>query len=153
MVLGVGEGRLFEVADPVVVPVPGGPPAGKTFRRYDQGQMLLMPPSLDEWLPEGHLARFVSELVDETLNLEPFVASYTEARGFPPYDPRMMLKLLLYGYVTGVRSSRAIERGCHEQVPFRFLAANATPDFRSIGRFRRRHLEALKALFVESLEL
>jgi transposase len=144
---------LFEMPDPVEVPLPGRPPGGKTFRHYDPHQVLLMPPSLDEWLPEDHLARFVSELVDESLDLEPFWASYTEARGFPPYDPRLMLKLLLYGYVTGVRSSRAIEQACCEQVAFRFLAANAAPDFRSIARFRRRHLAALKGLFVESLRL
>ena len=97
-----------------------------------------VPPSIDDWLPEGHLARFVSELVEEVLDLEPFRASYTEARGFPPYDPRLMLKLLIYGYVTGVRSSRAIERRCHDDVAFRFLAANAAPDYRSVARFRRR---------------
>jgi len=112
-----------------------------------------VPPSIDDWLPEGHLARFVSELVEEVLDLEPFLASYTEARGFPPYDPRLMLKLLIYGYVTGVRSSRAIERRCHDDVAFRFLAANAAPDYRSVARFRRRHLDALKALFLQALGL
>ena len=102
---------------------------------------------------EGHLCRFVSELVDEVLDLEPFLAAYTEQRGYPPYDPRLMVKLLVYGYITGVRSSRAIERSCTDSVPFRFLAANQAPDFRSIARFRQRHLQALRGLFVESLEL
>lgn len=125
----------------------------KVFRAYDPGQAFLMPPSLDEWLPEDHLARFVSELVDEVLDLEPFLAAYVEARGFPPYDPRLMLKILIYGYTTGVRSSRRIERRCHDDVAFRFLAANQAPDFRSVARFRRRHLEALEALFVEVLAL
>jgi transposase len=115
----------------------------KTFRAYDPHQVFLLPPSIDDWLPEGHLARFVSELVEEVLDLEPFLASYTEARGFPPYDPRLMLKLLIYGYVTGVRSSRAIERRCHDDVAFRFLAANTAPDYRCVARFRRRHLNAL----------
>ncbi|MGC8511650.1 MAG: transposase, partial [Acidimicrobiales bacterium] len=115
----------------------------KTFRHYDQRQQFLIPPSIDEWLPEEHLARFVSDLVEEALDLEPFFASYTEAKGFPPYNPRMMLKLIIYGYSTGVRSSRAIEKACWEDVPFRWLSANQTPDFRSIARFRRRHLVAL----------
>jgi len=148
-----GEDRLFEVpvVDPVVAPV--RPRVDKTFRAYDPDQVFLMPPALGEWLPEDHLARFVSELVDETVDLEPFLASYTEGRGFPPYDPRLMLKLLIYGYVTGVRSSRKIEARCHDDVAFRFLAANAAPDQRSIARFRRRHLDALKGLFLESLLL
>ena len=125
----------------------------KTFRPYDRDQMYLLPPSIDDWVPEGHLCRFVSELVDEVLDLEPFLAAYTEQRGYPPYDPRLMVKLLVYGYITGVRSSRAIERSCTDSVPFRFLAANQTPDFRSIARFRQRHLQALRGLFLESLEL
>jgi transposase len=126
---------------------------GKRFRRFDPHQVLLLPPSLDDWLPEGHLARFVAELVDEVLDLGPILASYTETRGYPPYDPRLMLRLLIYGYSTGVRSSRAIERKCVDDVGFRFLAADAAPDFRSIARFRRRHLAALADLFVQSLRL
>jgi transposase len=74
---------------------------GKTFRRFDLGQVLLLPPSLDDWLPEGHLARFVAELVDEVLDLGPILADYTEKRGYPPYDPRLMLRLLIYGYSVG----------------------------------------------------
>ena len=128
-------------------------PAHKVFRHYDPHQDFLIPPSLDDWLAKGHLARFVAELVDEGLDLEPFLASYKEPRGYPPYDPRLMLKILLYGYVSGVRSSRALERACVDVVAFRWLAANQAPDFRSIARFRRRHLEALRELFRESLEL
>lgn len=145
--------RMFEV--PVVERVEPLVKArvDKTFRPYDPHQVFLLPPSLDDWLPDDHLARFVSELVDETVDLEPFLASYTEGRGFPPYDPRLMLKLLIYGYVTGVRSSRKIEKACHDDVAFRFLAANAVPDQRSIARFRRRHLDALKGLFLQSLLL
>jgi len=132
-------------------PLSGG--VNKTFRHYDQSQQFLIPPSLDDWLPEGHLARFISDLVEGVLDLEPFLAGYKEVRGFPPYDPRLMLKLVLYGYVTGTRSSRAIERACTDVVAFRWLTANAAPDFRSIARFRRRHLTALRELFGVSLGL
>jgi len=86
-------------------------------------------------------------------DLSPFLASYTEARGFPPYHPRLMLKVLLYGYATGVRSSRKIETRCHDDVAFRYLEANGAPDFRSIARFRARHLAALEALFLQALTL
>lgn len=148
-----GEDRLFDVPVVEAVEAPEKVRVDKTFRSYDPHQVFLMPPSIDDWLAEDHLARFVSELVDETVDLEPFLASYTEGRGFPPYDPRLMLKLLIYGYVTGVRSSRGIEKACGDDVAFRFLAANTAPHYRSIARFRRRHLEALKALFVQSLLL
>lgn len=148
----VGDERLFEVGPAVEVPSARGR-VDKTFRRYDPHQVFLLPPSIDDWLPEGHLARFVSELVEEVVDLEPFLVSYTEGRGFPPYDPRLMVKLLVYGYVTGVRSSRGIEKACHDDVGFRFLAANVAPDHRSVARFRRRHLQALKGLFLESLLL
>ncbi|WP_425556062.1 IS1182 family transposase [Kitasatospora nipponensis] len=127
--------------------------ADKTFRVFDPHQVLLLPPSLDDWLPEGHLARFVADLVDEVLDLSPVLADYTEKRGYPPYDPRLMVRLLIYGYTTGVRSSRAIERKCADDVAFRFLAADQAPDFRSIARFRRRHLDALSDLFTQSLQL
>lgn len=145
--------HLFDAgeAEPVESPVKG--PVDKTFRSYDPDQMFLMPPSIADWVPEDHLARFVSELVDEVVDLGPFLAVYTEKRGFPPYDPRLMLKLLIYGYTTGVRSSRKIEKACHDDVAFRFLAANQAPDFRSVARFRRRHLTALDALFLEILKL
>jgi transposase len=126
---------------------------GKTFRRFDPGQILLMPPSLDDWLPQDHLARFVAELVDEVLDLSAIRASYAEVRGYPPYDPRLMVRLLVYGYTTGVRSSRAIERKCVDDVAVRFLAADQAPDYRSIARFRRRHLDALAGLFIQSLRL
>src|SRR5215468_12614046 len=105
------------------------------FRRFDPDQILLMPPSLDEWLPEDHLARFVAELVDEVLDLGPVLADYTERRGYPPYDPRLMVRLLIYGYTTGIRSSRAIERRCADDVAFRFLAADQAPDL-ATGRLK-----------------
>src|SRR5487761_2372368 len=147
--------QLFAV-DLTPIETEGDPLSGgvnKTFRHYDQSQQFLIPPSLDEWLPDGHLARFISDLVENVLDLGPFLTAYKEVRGYPPYDPRLMLKLLLYGYVTGTRSSRAIERACSDVVAFRWLAANVAPDFRSIARFRRRHLVALRALFGVSLGL
>lgn len=149
-----GEDGLFEV-ESVEKKRPMGPAAGvdKTFRAFDPHQVLLLPPSLDDWLPEDHLARFVADLVDEVLDLGPVLADYTERRGYPPYDPRLMVRLLIYGYTTGIRSSRAIERKCVDDVAFRFLAADQAPDFRSIARFRRRHLDALAGLFTQSLRL
>jgi transposase len=147
--------QLFEVdlelPEPAGVRVPAG--AAKTFRRYDPHQCLLLPPSLDDWLPEDHEARFISEVVDELLDLSEVYAAYVESAGAPPYDPRMMLKLLLYAYATGVTSSREMERRCHLDVAFRWLSANEAPDYRSISRFRRRHLAALPSLFVQVLFL
>jgi transposase len=128
-------------------------PVDKTFRPFDPDQVLLLPPSLDDWLPAEHLARFVAELVDEHLDLSRVRAAYTEGRGAPPFDPRLMVRLLIYGYTTGVRSSRAIERRCVDDVPFRWLACGAAPDYRSIARFRKRHLSALAQLFLQALKL
>ena len=113
----------------------------------------MLPPSLDDWLPDEHLARFIADLVDEHLALSRIHAVYTETRGGPPYDPRLMVRILLYGYTTGVRSSRAIERKCVDDVPFRWLAAGGAPDYRAIARFRKRHLSALGHLFVQALVL
>lgn len=95
---------LFEVAAEEYVEAAGvGPrgPVDKTFRAFDPGQDLLLPPSLDEWLPAGHLARFIADLVDGHLDLSRIRAAYTEGRGAPPYDPRLMVRILLYGYTTG----------------------------------------------------
>lgn len=127
--------------------------AGKTFRRFEPDQILLMAPSLNEWLPEDHLARFVAEMVDEVLDLSAIYEDYREVRGYRPYDPRLMVRLLVYGYSVGVRSSRAIARRCVDDVAFRFLAADQAPDFGSIARFRRRHLDSLAGLFTQSLLL
>lgn len=128
-------------------------PVVKTFRLFAPDQGLLLPPSLDDWLPAGHLVRFIADLVDEHLDLSRIHSAYTEVRGGPPYDPRLMVRILLYGYTTGVRSSRAIERKCVDDVPFRWLAAGAAPDYRAIARFRKRHLSALGHLFVQALAL
>jgi transposase len=140
-----------EETDAVQKEEPG--PVEKSFRPYDPNQVLLLPPSLEEWLPERHLARFVSELVEEALDLSAIRAADPEERGSPPYDPRLMVKLLIYGYCTGQRSSRGIEKRCWDDVGFRYLAAGAAPDYRSIARFRRRHLEALAGLFLQALQL
>jgi len=146
--------RLFEV-ETGSVPGRAVTPAGaaKRFRHYDQSQSLLLPPSLDDWLPEDHEARFISDVVENMLDLSCVYDSYTEASGAPPYDPAMMLKLLLYAYSIGITSSREMERRCHVDVAFRWLSANAAPDYRSISRFRRRHLRAIDALFVQVLAL
>jgi len=126
----------------------------KTFRPYCPEQVVLMAPVLSEWLPEGHLAHFVSDLVESgALDLSAVYASYEEERGFPPYDPRLMVKLLVYGYAVGVTSSRKLERATFEDVAVRMLCADQHPDFRSVGRFRVRHLEALAGLLVQSLRL
>ena len=139
--------------DRVELPVAPRVPVDKTFRPFNPDQVLLLPPSLDDWLPAEHLARFVAELVDEHLDLSRIRAAYTEGRGAPPFDPRLMVRLLVYGYTTGVRSSRAIERRCVDDVPFRWLACGAAPDYRSIARFRKRHLSALAQLFLQALKL
>ena len=146
--------KLFEV-EPEPVPARTLAPAGaqKRFRHYDQSQSFLLPPSLDDWLPEDHEARFISDVVDTMLDLDCIYDSYTEASGAPPYDPAMMLKLLLFAYSIGVTSSREMERRCHTDVAFRWLSANAAPDYRSLSRFRRRHLSTIDALFVQVLAL
>ena len=125
----------------------------KTYLPYDPDQQLLLPAALQEWLPEDHLAYFISDVVDQ-LDLSAITARYEqERRGGPPYHPRMMVKVLLYGYCTGVASSRRIAQRLHEDIAFRVLAANNTPDFRTISDFRKDHLEALADLFLQVLEL
>jgi transposase len=126
----------------------------KTFRPYAPDQVLLMSPVLSEWVPEGDLAHFVSDLIETgALDLSAIYASYEEERGYPPYDPRLMVKLLVYGYANGVMSSRKLEAATYRDVAVRMLCAGQHPDFRSIGRFRRRHLVALGELFVQALRL
>jgi transposase len=125
----------------------------KEYRPYSPDQLLLLPPSLREWLPEGHLAYFISDLVD-TFDLTAIEAVYEdELRGGPPYHPAMMVKVLLYAYTQGVYASRRIARRLHEDVAFRVLAAGNAPDFRTLSDFRKRHLDALKALFPQVLAL
>jgi transposase len=126
---------------------------GQNFIACDRDQVLLLPPDMAEWLPEGHLARFVIELVDQ-LDLGGIYAAYrADGRGRPAYDPAMMTALVLYNYAVGVRSSRVIERRCVEDVACRVIAANRAPDHSTISDFRRRHQEALSGLFLEVLSL
>jgi transposase len=125
----------------------------KTFRRYDQDQPMLLAPDVRDWLPADHPARWVDDLVEHGLDLAPFYDDYTQARGAPPYEPRLMVKLLVYGYSNGITSSRELERRCHHDVAFMFLTAQAAPDFVAISRFRKRHLKAFEALFTQALSL
>jgi transposase/IS5 family transposase len=124
----------------------------EVFRPYLPDQLLLLPPSLSDWVPEGHLARFVSDLVEE-LELSEIEGVYEEERGQPPYHPRMLVKVLLYGYATGVYSSRRIARQLVDSVAFRYLAAGNEPDFRTVNAFRKRHGAALSELFEQVLRM
>ena len=124
-----------------------------TFRPYAPDQSLLLPPDVREWLPEGHLAHHISDLVDD-LDLTAFYAPYEgDGRRNAPYEPRMMVKVLLYAYATGVFSSRRVARRLEEDVAFRVLAAGNFPQHRTLCEFRRRHLEDFQALFVEVVRL
>ncbi len=125
----------------------------KTYRPYDPDQQLLLPAALREWLPDDHLAYFISDVVDQ-LELSEITARYErESRGGPPCHPRMMVEVLLYGYCVGVASSRRIAQRLHEDIAFRVLSANNTPDFRTISDFRNDNLEALSGLFLQVLAL
>jgi transposase len=123
------------------------------FLACDRDQAFLLPPDVRDWLPADHLAWFVLDVVDQ-LDLGPFLAAYrADGHGRAAYQPRMLLGVLLYGYCTGIRSSRQIERRCHEDIAFRVLAGNSTPDHVTIARFRTRHEQALAGLLVASLRL
>jgi transposase len=125
----------------------------KTYRSYSPDQLLLLPPSLRDWLPENHLVYFVSDVVDQ-LDLTSIESFYEkDERGQPPYHPRMMTKVLVYAYCVGVFSSRRIQKRLIEDVAFRVLAAGNQPDFRTISDFRKIHLEALQGLFEQVLKL
>jgi len=125
----------------------------KTYRPYVPEQDLLLPPSLREWLPEDHLAFFVSDLIDQ-LDLSAITTVYEdEERGYPPYHPVMLTKVLVYAYCVGVFSSRKIQRRLVEDVAFRVLAAGNAPDFRTIADFRKTHLAALRGFFEQVLRL
>jgi transposase len=127
------------------------------FRDYDQDQLFLMPPSVQEWVKEDSLARFLSEVVDgmdARGRLDAFYAPYrVDGWGAPAFHPVMMLKVVLYAYTNGVTSSRRIEAMLEVDVAFRYLAANNQPDFRTINAFRTTHLDALLGVFVDVLEL
>jgi transposase len=125
----------------------------KTFRTYLPEQNLLLPASLREWLPDDHLSYFVSDVVDQ-LDLSAIECVYEgEERGQPPYHPRMMTKILVYGYCVGVFSSRRIQKRLVEDIAFRVLAAGNQPDYRTIADFRKLHLKALEELFEQMLRL
>jgi transposase len=126
----------------------------KTFKPYTPDQPFLLPPVLQDWLPEGHLALFISDVV-QALDLSPILAAYGtgDGRGQPPYHPALMVKLLLYAYCTGKPSSRQIERATYDEVPYRVLAANQHPDHDTLAAFRQQHLAALAALFGQVLQL
>src|SRR5439155_22449263 len=129
------QARLVEV-ETVEAPAPQRVPVGaeKTFRAYDPDQVLLMAPSLRDWVPDGDLAHFVADLVDSgALDLSAIYASYEEERGFPPYDPRLMVKLLVYGYANAVVSSRKLERATYRDVAVRCCAPISIP---TTGRSR-----------------
>ena len=124
------------------------------FKSYELDQIFLMPPSIRDWLPEEHLANFISDVVDE-MDLSAFYRAYAgeDDRGRPAYQPVMLVKLLLYAYCTGKPSSRKIEKATYEDVAYRILAANQHPDHDTIAAFRRRHLQDLAALFLQVLAL
>ena len=123
----------------------------KTFRPVDRDTGFLMPPSVDEWLPEKHLARFVVEVI-AGLDLRAMIGDY-RGGGEASYHPTVLLGILVYGYTTGVFSSRKLERATYDSVAFRFVAANQHPDHDTIAAFRRRFLKQIEALFVQVLML
>src|SRR3954447_23593903 len=126
---------------------------GQRFVACNREQSFLMPPDVREWLAEGHLAWFVIDAVEE-IDLDAFYVAYRQdGRSRPPYDPAMMVALLLYAYARGIRSSRIIERACEEDVAFRVIAAQQRPDHATIARFLERHQDAISALFGEVLTL
>jgi transposase len=133
--------------------VEAGAGVNKRFRAFEPDAVMLVPPSLDDWLPQNHLSRFIADVVETQLDLTKFYASYAKSKGQPPYAPRLMVRVLLYGYCVGVRSSRELERVCVDVVAFRWLAAQQAPDFRSIARFRKRHLSSLGNVFLQAFEL
>src|SRR5258706_14231313 len=126
----------------------------KRFRECSLDQPFLMPPSLQDWLAEDHLARFIVEVAD-TLDLREIYADYErqDGRGLAAYHPLMLTRLLLYGYATGRTSSRRIEQATYDDVAFRYLAADQHPDHDTIAQFRQRHLKALAGLFAQALRL
>jgi transposase len=126
----------------------------RRFRAYERHQDLLLPPSLEEWLPQEHLARFIGDTID-ALDLRDWELAYATqtGSGAPPFHPVMMLKVLVYGYATGTFSSRKLAAKCVDDVAFRYLAGQARPDFRSLLKFRKRHLKRFARLFVQVVQL
>src|SRR3954466_13399214 len=125
----------------------------KYFRRWNIDQTLLLPPNVQDFVPKGHVSRFIVELVRESLDLKDITGSYVSGLGQPPFDPQMMVALLLHGYASGLYSSRRIAKACRERNDFVMIVALDPPDFRTISDFRKRHLKALGALFLQVLQL
>ena len=125
----------------------------KTFRPWDVDQVWLLPPSIQDLVPSGHVAHFVRDMVRTGLDLSAIMDSYDEERGYPPYHPGMMAALLLYAYSQGIYSSRRIARSCDERLDFAAVTGMQRPDFRTISEFRKRHLAALSGLFRQVLKL
>jgi transposase len=125
----------------------------KYFRPWNIDQTLLLPPNVRDFVPKGHVSRFIVELVRESLDLKEIMGSYVSGLGQPPFDPRMMVALLLHGYASGLYSSRRIAKACRERNDFVMIVALDPPDFRTISDFRKRHLKALGALFLQVLKL
>src|ERR1700732_1831476 len=125
----------------------------KVFRAWDVDEVWLLPASVQDFVPPGHIAHLIRETVREGLDLRAILSQYDEERGYPPYHPGMMTALLLYAYSQGIYSSRRIDRACHERVDFMAVTGLSYPDFRTISEFRKRHLGALSDLFVQVLGL
>ena len=125
----------------------------KHFRPWKIDQPQLLPADVGEYVPKEHLARFIVALVRESLDLTEFNAAYPSTLGQPPYDPRLMVALLLTSHASGIYASRRIRKACEQRVDFMLIVAQDPPDFRTISEFRRRHLKALETLFVQVLQL
>src|SRR5580765_2172269 len=125
----------------------------KSFRGWKIDEVQLLPASVQDYVPSGHLSRLIVSVVRESLDLSAIEASYASGLGQPPFDPRLMTALLLHGYARGLYSSRRIAQAAVERTDFMMIAAGDPPDFRTISGFRRRHLKALAALFVQVLRL
>ena len=125
----------------------------KTFRAWKIDEPLLLPVSVQEFVAKDHLARFVLSVVKDELDLTAIMSCYSSEKGQPPFHPVMMTALLLYAYCCGLCSSRRIAKACRERVDFMSMVALDPPDFRTIAGFRRRHLKALSALFLQVLAL
>ena len=125
----------------------------KTYRPWNPNQQYLLPPSVHDWLPENDLVYFILDTVNE-LDISAITAKYEqEERGYPPYNPRMMVALLIYAYCRGIFGSRKIMQACEERLTFRVIVGEDIPDFRTISDFRKRHLEELAGLFIQVLQL
>src|SRR5256885_15305403 len=126
---------------------------GKTFRDWDIEQLMMFPPSVEDFVPQGHVALFVRSTVSEALDLSAIVDCYNEERGYPPYHPVMMTALLLYAYCQGIYPSRRIAKACRERVDFMAVTGMQTPAFRTISDFRKRHMAGLGGVFGQGFRL